>query len=179
VAHDLLSVLRARDRDAPRFEVELRVSPLHLDAQVHRPGPVLLDLAQGQPVAPYGLDPKFAELFKDRDALLRTLGIEPNGPDRVQRLAELEQRTVLEREARACGLPAVTSGPMRGWLKLLPPEPNGRRYALILGGYGLAVQPATHEHARLEGRRVELDLSQPQRGPAVRREFGLEWELKR
>lgn len=91
---DLVAQLDARDTRAPTYRIEVGRVPLPLAEQIRYRGPVWLDTLSGRPLAPYGFGAEVRTAFERRDVELRTLGLDPRDPERLDRLRDLEQRTL-------------------------------------------------------------------------------------
>jgi uncharacterized protein DUF3363 len=85
---------RERDARAPKHRVVLRKDPLGLDDQVGHRGPVWLDRARAQSLAPYGFGVEVRKALDRRDAVLRSLGIDPADPEWLTKLREMQRRAL-------------------------------------------------------------------------------------
>ncbi|MGA2451853.1 MAG: DUF3363 domain-containing protein, partial [Polyangiaceae bacterium] len=95
VAPDLLERLAERGRDAPpRYRLVVRKEPLSLEQQVAHQGPVWLDRVATETLARWGLGAEVRQAVAERRDAVRGLGIEPDDPNRVAKLRELERRGV-------------------------------------------------------------------------------------
>ena len=95
VPPDLLDRLAERARDAPpRYRLVVRKEPLSLKEQVVHRGPVWLDGVETKALARWGLGADVRQAVAERREALRRLGTEPDDPDRVAKLRELERHGV-------------------------------------------------------------------------------------
>ncbi|HEY4014321.1 MAG TPA: DUF3363 domain-containing protein [Polyangiaceae bacterium] len=158
VAPELVPRLEERRRsDPPRHRVVLRKEALSLEAQVRHPGPVWLDRIRADSVAPYGFGAAVKRAVEQRREALRQLGVQPDHPNRMVALRELERRAVGEEMAARSGQVFVTSprDGMRGRVEFHT-APAGTSYAVVSDGSRLAVLRTTTLLRALEGKSVVL-----------------------
>jgi len=131
VPPDLLDRLAERARDAPaRYRLVVRKEPLSLKEQVVHRGPVWLDRLETETLAYWGLGADMRQAVAERGEALRRLGIEPDDPDRVAKLRDLESRALGAEIAARSGLTFlawVPGGPVRRLTRATRPERATRR----------------------------------------------------
>jgi hypothetical protein len=103
---------------SPKHRVVLRKDPLGLDDQVVHRGPVWLDRARVQSLAPYGFGVEVRKALDRRDAELRTLGIDPADPQRLTKLREMQRRAL----GRGFEGPSTGPHPVNGRRRVRPFE---------------------------------------------------------
>ncbi len=158
VSPDLVRELEERHRtDPPRHRVVLRKEALSVEAQVEHPGPVWLDRLRADSVAPYGFGAEVKRAVEQRRDALRQLGVQPDHPNRVAALREVERRAVGEDIAARSGQVFVTSprDGMRGRVEIHT-APAGASYAVVSDGSRLAVLRTTMSLRALEGKSVTI-----------------------
>jgi hypothetical protein len=141
-----------------RHRLLVRREPLSLREQVGHPGPVWLDRVRAHSLAPYvfGVDVRRA-LERRRDAL-RRLGVQPDDPQRLAKLRELQTREVGGEIAARSGQTFLPSPPdgFRGRVQLRDVEPSGGSYAVISDGQRFIVLRATAGLRGAEGKSVTV-----------------------
>ena len=159
VSPDLVRELEERHRtDRPRHRVVLRKEALSIEAQVHHPGPVWLDRLRTDSFAPYGFGAEGAKraVEQRRDAL-RQLGVQPDQPNRIAALREIE-RSAVGKEIAARSRQVFVTSPrdgIRGRVELHT-SPSGTSYAVVSDGSRFAVLRTTMSLRALQGKSVTI-----------------------
>jgi len=143
------------DRERPDHQVQVRVDPRSLDRQVAARGPAWLDRVDPSALAPYGLGGELGPVLERRAEQLRHWGVQPDDPQRLAKLQELERRAVGERMAASLGLKLLVEPPphFRGRVVVAPGAPS---VALVSDGVRAVVLPATPDLRPYIGRLVSL-----------------------
>src|SRR5262249_33710544 len=115
---------------AHRHRLVLQKQPVELAAQVHHPGPAWLDRIPAADLAPYGLGAELQRLVAQRREVLRKLGIEPDAPNRMAKLRDLEVRAIGREIAARSGQAFLPAPPtdFRGRVQVLDSTGAGHRY---------------------------------------------------
>ncbi len=153
VSPKLLEDLAKAGRDAPvRHRLLFHKEPLSVQAQVRHPGPVWLDRVQMDSLAPYGFG---AEL---RRARLRRLGVQPDDPDRIARLHEVERRAVGEGWPLALGRHSFRPSPTpsAGRVQVGDAGQLGSAYAVVSDGQRFVLLRTTPALRAMHGRTVHV-----------------------
>jgi hypothetical protein len=159
VPPDLLDRLAERGRAAPpRYRLVVRKEPLSLKEQVIHRGPVWLDRLETETLARWGLGADVRQAVAERREVLRRLGIEPDDPDRVAKLRELERRALGAGIAARSGLTFLARAP-EGFRGRIPPAeragPPGA-YAVVSDGERFVVLRSTPVLRALQGQSVAV-----------------------
>jgi hypothetical protein len=157
VPADLLQRLEMRHREHPaRFHLAVQPTPLSLDDQVRHQGPVWLDSVDRATLAGQGFGAEVVAALERRQQALQALGIRADGPQRLAKLRDLEERAVGRRIERETGWTFVEAipGDFRGRVH---PMPQGDApYLAVSDGQRFVLVPATREARGCVGRVVEV-----------------------
>ena len=159
VPADLLAQLAERARDAPaRYRLVVRKEPLSLKEQVVHRGPVWLDRVETQTLACWGLGADVRQAVAERREALRRLGVEPDDPNRVAKLSELERREFGAEVAARSGLTFLARVPegFRGRIEPTRGAGPPSAYAVVSDGERFVVLRATSLLHALQGQSVEV-----------------------
>ena len=159
VPPDLLERLAERARDAPpRYRLVVRKEPLSLKEQVVHQGPVWLDRVETDALARWGLGAEVRQAVAERREALRRLGIEPDDPNRVAKLRELERRRLGAEMAARSGLTFLARVPEGFRGRIQPAESTGppSAYAVVSDGRRVVVLRATPALRALQGQSVAV-----------------------
>ena len=159
VPPDLLDRLAERARDAPpRYRLIVRKEPLSLNEQVVHRGPVWLDGVETKTLAHWGLGADVRQAVVARSEALRRLGIEPNDPDRVAKLRDLERRALGAEIAARSGLTFLARVPEGFRGRIQPVERAGPpiAYAVVSDGERFVVLRSTPALRALQGQSVAV-----------------------
>ena len=176
-AGDMVSVESKREigRDGvERHRVIVQREEFSLDQQVPYRGPVLLDRLRDRSLAFHGFGRDVRQALERREALLRSLGIEPDDADKAAKLHELERRDIGQEIAGRSGRAFLADTPptFQGRVEAMPSGGNGTRYALIGDGSRLIVVEATPELAFRVGQ--DLGIERGSGGTLVARVLGID-----
>ena len=159
VPPDLLEQLEQRHRTSlPRYRLVVRKEPLLLEQQVRHPGEVWLDRLESGSVAPYGFGAAVKRAQEQRRAALRALGVTPDGPNRAEKLQELERRAVGRGMAARSGQVFLAEAPhgFRGHVGLGDPGASGASYVVVSDRARFVVLPATDMLRAWQGKVVTI-----------------------
>jgi hypothetical protein len=178
VPPDLLDRLAERGRDAPlRHRLVVRKEPLSLKEQVVHEGPVWLDRLEAKTLAHWGLGADVRQAITERRECLRRLGIEPDDPDRLAKLRELERRGLGAEIAARSGLTFLTRVPegFRGRVEPAGGAGPPSAYTVVSDGQRFVVLRATPALRALQGRSVAVSRDGKGRltvSPALNKDVG-------
>jgi type IV secretory pathway VirD2 relaxase len=159
VPPDLLERLAERGRDAPpRYRLVVRKEPLSLKEQIRRQGPVWLDRVEVPTLARWGLGAEVRQAVAQRHEALRQLGVQPDDPNRVAKLRELERRALGAAIAARSGLTFLARAPEGFRGRVQPAERTGppSAYAVVSDGERCVVLRATTALRALQGQSVAV-----------------------
>ena len=159
VPPDLFDRLAERARDAPpRYRLVVRKDPLSLKEQVVHQGPVWLDCVETKTLAHWGLGADVQQAVLERREALRRLGVEPDDPNRVAKLRELERRGFGAELAARSGLTFLARIPegFRGRIEPTRGAGSPNPYAVVSDGGRFVVLRATPLLHALQGQSVEV-----------------------
>jgi type IV secretory pathway VirD2 relaxase len=168
IRSDLLQQLQAREATHPRHRLNVEYVGPTLQRQATYPGPTWLDrqFQRAPERASTGFGGELAAALKARAIYLLSLGLEVSSPDKAKKLDATERLLVGRRLAADLGA-TYHEGPstVRGVLTACPRVPSGRAFACVVDERSkrLVLVPASVETSRLEGRRVEVTVSQDRR----------------
>jgi hypothetical protein len=159
VRPDLVDRLAEQGRAAPpRHRLVVRKEPLSLKEQAVHRGPVWLDGVETKTLAYWGLGADVRQAVDERRAVLRHLGIGPDGPDRVPKLRELERRALGAEIAARSGLTFLACVPEDFRGRIQPAERAGPpgAYAVVSDGQRFVVLRSTPALRALQGQSVAV-----------------------
>jgi hypothetical protein len=159
VSPTLLADLAEQHRERPiRHRVFLRKQPLSLRDQVRHPGPVWLDRVETDGLAPHGLGAEVWRALAERREVLHGLGVEPDDPNRLAKIRELERRAVGGEIAARSGHTFVPNAPdaFRGRVQVGDGGPSGEAYAVISDGQRFMVLRTTAALRAAQGKAVTV-----------------------
>ena len=159
VPPDLVDRLAERGRAAPpRYRLVVRKEPLSLKEQVLHRGPVWLDRVETEALARWGLGADVRQAVTERREALRHLGIEPDDPNRVAKLRELERRALGAEIAARSGLTFLARIPEDFRGRIQPAERAGvpSAYCVVSDGARFVVLRATPALRALQGQSVAI-----------------------
>jgi hypothetical protein len=146
VPTDLAARLEDRATSAaPRHRLLLEKEPMGLDAQGRHRGPVWLDRVCAESLAPYGFGAEVRRLIEQRREVMPRLEVRADGPERDDKLRELEVRAIGRKMAASTGQRFVEVPPsgFRGRLQVLEGGSAGPGYAVVSDGSAFVVVAAT------------------------------------
>jgi type IV secretory pathway VirD2 relaxase len=159
VPPDLVDRLAERGRDAPpRYRLVVRKEPLSLKEQVAHQGPVWLDRVETKTLAHWGLGADVRQAVVARSEALRRLGVEPDDPDRVAKLRELQRRELGAEIAARSGMTFLARVPEGFRGRIQPAERAGPpgAYAVVSDGERFVVLRSTPALRALQGQSVAV-----------------------
>ena len=142
----MLQELAQRQPEPPvRHRLLLHKEPLSLQAQLRHQGPVWLDRVKTDSLAPYGFGAELQRAVEQRREALRRLGVQPDDPNRMAKLRELERRGVGGQIAARSGQAFLPNAPntFRGRVQLADAGPSGAAYVVVSDGQRFVLLRAT------------------------------------
>jgi type IV secretory pathway VirD2 relaxase len=144
----------------PRHRLLVHKEPRALENQVGHEGPVWLDRIKVAALAPHGFGAEVRRAIERRREVLLKLGIQPDDPNRMAKLRDLEGQCVARQFAARSGqvhLPSVPDG-FRGRLQMTDPQaPAGSpEYAVVSDGSRFVVVRASTVERASDGRTVTV-----------------------
>jgi type IV secretory pathway VirD2 relaxase len=158
VSPDLLDQLERRDGEAPvRHRLRMRKELLSVEAQTRHPGPVWLDRINAESLAPYGLGAEVRRAVEKRAEVLRSFGLANDDPNRLEKVRELERRTVGREVAARSGQSFVAGleGDFRGQAHAHTTA-TGTSYTVVSDGARFVVLETTAAMRAFEGKAVTV-----------------------
>jgi hypothetical protein len=161
VSPNLTEELERRAARSPaRHRLLVHKEPRALANQVGHPGPVWLDRIRVASLAPYGFGAEVRRAVERRREVLLKLGIQPDDPNPMAKLRDLEHQSVARQFAERSGqvhLPNVPDG-FRGRLQMtdprVPAESHG--YAVVSDGSRFVLVRASTVERASDGRTVTV-----------------------
>jgi len=161
VSPNLTEELARRAARLPaRHRLLIHKEPRALENQVGHEGPVWLDRIKVAALAPYGFGAEVRRAVERRREALLKFGIQPDDPNRVAKLRDLEGQCVARHFATRSGqvhLPSVPDG-FRGRLQMTGPQvPAGLSgYAVVSDGLRFVLVRASTVERASDGRPVTV-----------------------
>jgi len=159
VPPNLLQQLAERQRDAPvRHRLVVRKEPLSLQAQIRHPGPVWLDRVKTDSLAPYGFGAELKGAIAQRGEALRRLGVQPDDPNYLEKLREIERRQLggeIAARSRQAFVPTAPDA-FRGRVQVGDAGSPAASYAVVSDGQRFVVLRATPALRAAHGKTVTV-----------------------
>jgi hypothetical protein len=136
----------------------VRKEALSVDEQIHHPGPVPLDRVERRALAPYGFGAEVDAALQRRAVVLQKLGLEPNDPQRQDKLLEVERQALGDRFASHSRQVFVrdTQSSFQGHVQSIERGADGTSYAVVSDGQRFVMVQADRDLRAREGNLIAL-----------------------